>query len=335
MKKANLIVLATLALGLLAWWWLRSTHTGTNMPVPADYFQIKDTQLVDRIFMARPTGGGIDLVRKPGGWWVNGAFRADAQGLHNLFEPLVKMRIKSQLSAIDAREMIKEMTVAHVKVEVYKRGQLDRTIYVGNATADGLGSYVYAGGEEVPSPYIVHIPGWNGNILPRFFLDERDWRSKRLFHVQAVDLAYVDVWVEGWDRVPYRVEHLPNGQVDAYVKDSERDTSFSINPLRAKEVFMDLTQVYAESLLPPTTEMLDTVLNQAPLFGTITWKRDKDAVEQVLVVRAKPILVQEDKDKMPLYYAYVQGHDIDYIAVLQPRAIAKLFKKFDRLEMPK
>lgn len=335
MKKANIAILTVLVLGLLAWWWLRQTDTGTNMSVPADFFQIKDTQLVDRIYMARPTGGAIDLIRKPGGWWVNGKFRADAQGVQNLFEPLVKMRIKSQLSTTDAREMIKEMTVAHVKVEIYKGGNLDRTLYVGNATADGLGSYVYAGGKEVPSPYIVHIPGWNGNLLPRFFLDENDWRSKKLFHIPAVDIAYVEIWVDGWEKVPYRVENLSNGQVDAYIKGPVRDTSIAINPLRVRELFMDMTQVYAESLLPATRQMLDTVLNLSPMYGTITWKRASDAEEQVLVVRAKPANTEADKDKMPLYYGYIQGTDIAYVALLQPRALAKLFKKFDRFEMPK
>ncbi|MGB0432350.1 MAG: hypothetical protein ACPGLV_17880, partial [Bacteroidia bacterium] len=144
MKKGNLIALAVILIGVTAFFYFKNQDRTTTLNVQADFFQVKDTQSITKIFIADIEGNAATLEKKGIYWWVNNKYRVNQNSMVNLFEPLVKMRIKAPVTDNDKNDLVKELSVAGKKVEVYRNGQKERTLFIGNATADGLGTYIYS-----------------------------------------------------------------------------------------------------------------------------------------------------------------------------------------------
>ena len=68
--------------------------------------------------------------------------------------------------------VIKTLASEGVKVELYTQNKkLYKTFYIGGETADFLGTYMIMEGAK--KAYVIHIPGFNGFLTPRFNIDGR------------------------------------------------------------------------------------------------------------------------------------------------------------------
>ncbi|MBI1183421.1 DUF4340 domain-containing protein [bacterium] len=336
MKKSNIILLALLIVGTVVFFIFKNRDRSNNMAIKADYFQVKDTQSVSRIFITDINGNKVTLDRKGHNWLVNDKFTADRSAIDNLFEPLTKMRIKATVSDNDKDEMIKEMTVGHRKVEVYKNGELDRVLFVGNATADGLGTYMYAEDEGLERPYIVHIPGWNGNLGPRFFTDERSWRSLKVFAFNPVSIEYLQVQFSNPELTSYRLVNEGKGKTKVINLSNANDSLVQADDNKVKEVFMNCGKMYFESYIKSSKKgLIDSVYETIPVYASIEVKvQNQDP--QLLILKEFPAdekLAELDPNMLiDRFYAYFDGEAKPEVAVLQRGMAAKLLKNFDRFE---
>lgn len=335
MKKTNLIILALLLVGGIAFWFLRSTDKGTTLKVEANFFQLKDTASITKVFTADLNGNQVLLERKDFYWMVNGKYRANRNGIKNIFEPLTRMYIKAPVSDKNREELIKEMTVGQRKVEVYRNGKKERTYYIGNATADGLGTYIFSDDKDLDRPYIVHIPGWNGNIAPRFFTDELSWRSKKVFNTAPVNIEYLQVDYATTPEHSYKVTYNEEGIPALF--DGEGNASANGDALKMKEVLMATNKLYYEAYLPKISKAgFDSVLNIIEDYATIRIKmQDKDLMTAKVKIYDKNKDVRGVEGELPLdrYYVYLEGNERKSLGLVQRGMGTKLLKKFDRFEL--
>jgi hypothetical protein len=339
MKKGNLIALAVIVIGAVLFFVFKNQDRSITLDVKADFFQVKDTQEVTKIFVVDLDGNSVTLDRKGFYWTVNGKYRADRVSLNNLFEPLVKMRIKAPVSDNDKNDLVKELTVRSKKVEIYRNGQKTRTLFIGNATADGLSTYIYSDDEGLDRPYIVHIPGWNGNLGPRFFFKELAWRSKKVFHHNPSQIEFLEVDYKLEPQASFRLENLGSGKVAAKglydVQDSIKDLKVS----KVSKVFVNSNQLFYEDfILASAKGKIDTITNVLPLHATVTIKL-KNKEPKVLLLKVQPSQDQKQLDAGRLsidrFYAYYQGDNPPQIGLLQQQMAAKLLQNFDRFENSK
>jgi len=336
MKRSNLFILLILVLAAVLFFWLRSGDNESTLDVKSSFFQLKDTSTVTRVFTSDIDGNQVLLERKNFYWLVNGKHRANRTAIKNLFEPLVRMYVKSPVSDKHRKEMIKEMTVGHRKVEVYRGDELSRVYYIGNATADGLGTYVFSNDEGLDRPYIVHIPGWNGNLSPRFFTDELSWKSKKLFHTSPANFDYLRVDYNNQPEFSYQINYNENGETQ--VVDAVGTPLAQADNRKAKEVLMASNKIYLEDYLPKISgPAYDSVMNIIPEFARITVKLNgKD--EQIAIVKLRE---SEETDQpieeIPIerFYVYVIGNERETLGLLQHAMGAKLLKKIDRFDLTK
>ena len=101
------------------------------------------------------------------------------------------MKIKYPVSESMHNSVIKELATQGVKLELYSGDKfLKKTIYIGGETADFLGTYMMIDGSD--KAYVMHIPGFNGFLSPRFNIDGRKvtsqiWRSRKVFKGSMID----------------------------------------------------------------------------------------------------------------------------------------------------
>ena len=92
--------------------------------------------------------------------------------------------------------IIKQLATTGVKVEIYYKNNI-KTYTVGGSTSDHLGTYMLM--EDGDNPYVVHIPGFNGFLSPRYGfqgyeLDINNWRDNTLFEIDSENINEVSLY---------------------------------------------------------------------------------------------------------------------------------------------
>ena len=151
-----------------------------------------DSNLVGKVFIADRYGNTSTLERRRGGWIYNGEYPARPDAIDNLLQAIhrVEMQYKPPNAAVPA--MVESLSSEGLKVELYDRqGAPLKTYYVGGATPDERGTYFLLEGFE--QPYVVGIPGWEGNVRFRYNLLGDNWRDRAVFRTSVEDIATVTV----------------------------------------------------------------------------------------------------------------------------------------------
>ena len=336
MKKSNWIILITLLIGVVVIFVLKDQKKTTTLKVEADFFQIKDTATIDKLFITDIDGNQLTLTRKEGVWRLNDQYRVDKKAYLNLIEPLVKMRIKAPADDASKEALIREMTVGHKKVEVYRNGEMERVLYIGNATKDGLGTYIYSNDEGLDRPYIVHIPGWNGNLGPRFFLNKTALRSKKLFHLSPSNIQKLEVNYTNDSLPSYGIRNIGNGQVEVYPLNEGVAPIKNLDDRKAKEVLINSNKIFFEDFITNASQSLkDSVYNTLPEFARISIDVEgRETETAVLKIAPQNGLSPELTGDIPIdrFYVYFPDKKPLFIARLQQQMAVKLLKRFDRFE---
>jgi hypothetical protein len=179
MKNNRIYIILFVALaGIAAYFYFNNNSSTINKELRD--FAVKDTASIDRIFMADRQGGKITLERKsPGSWIANHKFEARQDGINSILTTVASLEVKSPVGKNLYNNTMKLLSSNSVKVELYTKDELLKTFYVGHSTMDNLGTFMYLEGSTVP--FIMHIPGFNGYLSPRFFTNENLWKKKSFF----------------------------------------------------------------------------------------------------------------------------------------------------------
>lgn len=188
MKRIPLIVTLLLISAIALFLVLRKNFTKPSI----DRFAIKDTAAVSKIFITDKKGHAINLSKQADGTWlVNDKFQAQPSKIELLLETMYRLKIKAPVGITEREDVIRLMAANAIKVMVYNDDKLMITYYVGNATADYLGTYVFMENEE--DPQIVEIPGFNGYITPRYIVEEIDWRTRAYYRFNPNELSEIEI----------------------------------------------------------------------------------------------------------------------------------------------
>jgi len=162
---------------------------GTNND-PRSNFTIKDTASIDKLIITKSTGGEVELTKNEKGvWMVNGKYKARPESISLIMRTFFHIRVKSRVGAAARDNAIKNLATFNRKVQVFANGEWIKTWFVGNPTADRLGTFMVL---ETPEdgrsdePYITELAGFHGQLDVRFFTEEEDWKFTGIFNYANV-----------------------------------------------------------------------------------------------------------------------------------------------------
>lgn len=191
MKNNRITIIIFIVLAAVAAWLYFSRSSGT-LNVPLKNFAVADTSSISRIFMADRKGNKVLLERKDAAnWTVNGKFKARPDGINGLLYTIKAVEVKSPVGKNLYNRVMTLMASNSVKIEIYKGNEILRTYYVGHPTMDNLGTFMYLEGSS--QPYITFIPGFNGYLTSRYFIEEREWRDRTLLSLDPRKITQIKV----------------------------------------------------------------------------------------------------------------------------------------------
>jgi len=193
MPKKQLFYLALIIL-MAALIWFLSTDKKSTISLENN-FAISDTASVSKIFIADRNGTTITLNRNKKNWVVNNKYGVRKDAINTILTTINQVRIQRPVSKNTFVNVIKNLATTGVKIEIYTNNEIPvKTYTIGRSTSNHLGTYMFLAGSE--TPFIVHIPSFNGFLSPRYGIqgnkiNEKDWRTTNIFSLKAEKIERV------------------------------------------------------------------------------------------------------------------------------------------------
>ena len=183
MKKNSIVLVVFLIVGAIAFYLYKSQTQGTVKQELKD-FAVADTASIDKLFLADRDGNFVVLTRSELGYWVvNNNFRAKQGAVNTLLYTIKDIEVRSPVGKNLYNNTMKLMSSKSTKIEIYQKGVLTKTYYVGHPTMDNKGTFMYLEGSSVP--FIMQIPGFNGFLSTRYFATANEWKDPAVFRFEA------------------------------------------------------------------------------------------------------------------------------------------------------
>jgi len=195
MPKKQLFYLSLIIL-MAALIWFLSANKKSTISVENN-FAISDTASVSKIFIADRNGTTITLSRNEKNWVINNKYGVRKDAINTILTTINQIRIQRPVSKNAIDNVIKNLATTGIKIEIYTNQYTpNKTYTIGSSTANHLGTYMFLAGSK--TPFIVHIPSFNGFLSPRYGIQgnkisEKDWRTTNIFSLKAEKISRVIV----------------------------------------------------------------------------------------------------------------------------------------------
>lgn len=152
-------------------------------------FAIKPENEITRIELTRGEQH-ISLDKEGEEWLLNGITETRKSGVLFIVSILHDMKIKSPVSAAFFTKEINNNKITPVKVKVFERRKLLKTFFVYKTQSNIYGNIMKI--RTGSNPFIVYMPGFEGNIGSIFTLNELFWQPYTVFNLLPSEIETVD-----------------------------------------------------------------------------------------------------------------------------------------------
>lgn len=310
-KRIRYTVIAVILLTAISYWIIRNNQSGSIRRELYE-FGIDDTSKVTRIYMINTGGQEVTLDRmRAGEWKVNDKFRARNDAINNLLVCIRNLEVRQPVARSAVENVSKDLATSSTKVEIYEGKELVRVYYVGADTQDGLGTFMLLSdpktGENSTLPFVMFIPGFNGFLSVRYFIDEDSWRDRAVFRLLPDEIESITL-------------DYPFAQDSGFTLHLAKDYSIKVNDSRGREILPldtmkarryvtyysnihyeslqnDRRQTYKDSILGQGPAHIIMVKDRSGKIHTVkTFVKPHDDPNRIDEVTGQPI--KEDKERM-------------------------------------
>jgi hypothetical protein len=132
----------------------------------------------------------LTLEKEGSNWLINGRIETRKSGILFILRILEEMKIKSPVSTELFNSEITEKGIEPVRVKVYEKRKLLKTFLVFKTQSNTYGNIMKIKGGS--KPFIVCVPGYEGDIGSGFNLNELFWQPYTVFNLLPSEIASVE-----------------------------------------------------------------------------------------------------------------------------------------------
>jgi hypothetical protein len=134
-------------------------------------------------------GKKLILEKKGDDWLINGRSEARKSGILFIGRILTEIKIKSPVSSDLFESEIKAKNIVPVKVRVFENRRLLKSFLVYKTQSNPYGNILKI--NESSKPFIVYMPGYEGNIGSAFITNELYWQPSIVFNLLPSEIKSV------------------------------------------------------------------------------------------------------------------------------------------------
>ncbi|MBK8489198.1 MAG: hypothetical protein WAU21_14270 [Chitinophagales bacterium] len=322
--KRNLFYFAiVIILGTIAFFIFNKKDTGSFESNEAE-FKVSDTASIGKIFLADLKGNTILVERKEGYWEVNNSFHARPEIVQSLLITFMQLEVNAPVAKSMYNTVVRDIAGDHIKVEIYNRKNKKlKSYFIGSPNSSYRGNFMLMEGSKVP--FVVTIPGFQGFVSSRFFLEPDQWKDRSIFAYNPAAIIKVEV----------EYPHIPDSsftilRTNDSVFTMQSTTSGTMNPELGRYFFNQFKRLNCEFYVIDNF-IMDSLLQEKPVcIITVT---NNEGKENTVDIYFKPIgftsRTQFAKGDVELSYDvdkfYAIFNDKQSLAVIQNFVFGKLF----------
>jgi hypothetical protein len=278
-------------------------------------FDVAHTASISRIELNSNDLGVQSLYREKERWWLSDSILVRPDAIENILKILPSIKVKYYPPKASWEYMINAIRQEGVHLSLFDdHHQLIQSMYLGGTTNDETGTYAMIDGSS--QPYVVYVPGFNGNLATRFKMSNEDWRDRMIIAVNAEDIEVLSIDYKDNPEQGFKIERIESGQFE--VRDIHRiQIKYSVSLLRS----------YLDGYLHVGCEGIENdfrnkslVLSSQP-FATVQLKLREKPVRTIKFYTMEAV-GEEGRERLFVY----DERDF-YLAQL--RILQKLFRSID------
>ncbi len=270
MKKVKTLIIAVVVFGLAYVAYTLSINEGnTKLSSEAlSDFAVDDTASIDKLIITDTEGNdGVTLIRAEEFWTMEGGDCIQQHLVNTILETIKYIKVKSPVPEGEVETANKNLTVHHKKVEIYVKGEITKTWYIGNATQDQYGTYMLLKDPEKgksPEPFIMYQPNMYGNLKTRFITNPLEFQCTGVFNYDPINIASVDVKLEEDKSKNYKIVANDENSFSLY-NNGEEVSDFDTTRVRGYLLFYKKIHFERQNYLI-TESQVDSVRQTTPYY---------------------------------------------------------------------
>lgn len=155
-------------------------------------FDVVNTESIGKIELTSKDLGAQSLIRKRDTWWLSDSVLVRPDAIENILKILPSVRVKYYPPKAAWEYMINAIQQEGVHLSLFDLdNHLIKSMYLGGTTNDETGTYAMIDGSS--QPYVIHVPGFNGNLATRFKISNADWRDRMIIAENTDDIESLSI----------------------------------------------------------------------------------------------------------------------------------------------
>ena len=152
-------------------------------------FAVEPQKEITRIELSQG-GTKLSLYKEGENWLINNKIETRKSGVLFILRVLREIKIKSPVSEELFEKEISAKELVPVKVKIYDKRKLLNSFLVFKTKSNTYGNIMKM--RDGSKPFIVYVPGYEGDIGSAFTLNELFWQPYTVFNLMPSEIASVD-----------------------------------------------------------------------------------------------------------------------------------------------
>lgn len=235
----------------------------------------------------------LNLLKTDEGWKVNGTMETRKNEILFLIRILTEMEIKSPVSPDLFEKEIVENGILPVKVRVYERNRLLSSFLVYRTGSNIYGNIMKK--KVRTKPFIVYVPGYEGDIGSQFTANEYYWQPWNIFNLLPSEISSVTLKNYSEPASSFTV----TGSNGIYTLADPRECSSGWDTARVKRYISYFTWVPFESWASDITDdRKEEITKHNPLFRIMVRTTNGREIVLTLWERYDTDTGEKDSDRL-------------------------------------
>jgi hypothetical protein len=201
----------------------------------------------------------LELKQAGDSWLINGKSEARENGISFIKQIVTELEIKSPVSN-ELFDSVKGVSKEPVKVKVYENRRLLTSFIVYKSSLNQYGNVMKK--RENSKPFIVHLPGYNGNIGTAFITEEEYWQPYIIFSSLPSEIESVSL--ENISDTTASFSVVRQGESFILLSNNEKT---NVDSLKLRRYISYFTRVPFERWLFDLTDVdIDSITTASPLY---------------------------------------------------------------------
>jgi len=243
-------------------------------------FGIENRQKVDSVVL-RQGEEKVKLHRQEDTWYVNEHMYARSKAIDQFFNFLEDLRVEAPAPENNRDELLGMIEENPIHVQIYKQNRMVRNYLVEQSPAKKGQTYMMV--HQSRKPFLMSLPGFQGDLAPLYRMDPEYWRDRTLFDYSGLELKAIEVVYPGNSSASF---HLTYDQDRFRLRSPEEQPVPKFNTNKAARYFSYFSNVRFHSVITDNQHLSDS-LRQSPPYCTIRLTDVKGDYRKLLTYRKK------------------------------------------------